>query len=138
MSTLPFLGEIQIFAFGFAQQGYALADGQLLPINQNQALFSLLGTVYGGNGSTNFALPNLRGRVVMHEGNGHSRGEAGGSTSVTINISQLPTHLHGVTASDANADVGQITGARLAVSNNLYLAPSALEAAFDPDHARRQ
>src|SRR5688572_10817428 len=89
-----FLSEIKIVSFGYAPQGWALCNGQLLPINQNQALFSLLGTTYGGNGQTTFALPNLRGRVPIHEGSGHTLGEAAGSTSVTINIQQLPTHFH--------------------------------------------
>ena len=85
----PFLSEIRIFSFNFAPKGWALCNGQLLPINQNQALFSLLGTTYGGNGQTNFALPNLRGRASIHEGAGHTLGEAG-STAVTINIQQCP------------------------------------------------
>ncbi len=90
----PFLSEIKIVSFNFAPRGWALANGQLLPINQNQALFSLLGTTYGGNGQTNFALPNLRGRLPIHMGNGHTLGEAAGSTSVTVNIQQLPQHNH--------------------------------------------
>jgi len=90
----PFLSEIKIVSFNFPPKGWALCNGQLLPINQNQALFALLGTVYGGNGQTNFALPNLRGRVPISFGSGHTLGEAAGSTSVTVNIQQLPTHLH--------------------------------------------
>jgi len=90
----PFLSEIKIMSFNFAPKGWALCNGQLLPINQNQALFSLLGTTYGGNGQTNFALPNLRGRAPIHEGSGHTLGEAAGSSAVTLNIQQLPTHPH--------------------------------------------
>src|SRR6185503_16358667 len=90
----PFLSEIKLVSFNFAPKGWALCNGQLLPINQNQALFALLGTTYGGNGQTNFALPNLRGRVPIHEGPGHNLGEAAGSTAVTVNIQQLPTHTH--------------------------------------------
>src|SRR6185369_7672286 len=90
----PFLSEIRIFSFNFAPKGWALCNGQSLPINQNQALFSLLGTVYGGNGQTTFNLPNLRGRCAIHEGSGHTLGEAAGSSAVTINIQQLPTHNH--------------------------------------------
>jgi len=90
----PFLSEIKIVSFNFPPKGWALCNGQLLPINQNQALFALLGTTYGGNGQTNFALPNLRGRVPIHMGNGHTLGEAAGSTAVTVNIQQLPTHTH--------------------------------------------
>ena len=100
----PFLSEIKIVSFNFAPKGWALCNGQLLPINQNQALFSLLGTTYGGNGQTNFALPNLRGRVPISFGNGHVLGEAAGSTAVTVNIQQLPTHLHALNASNTQAD----------------------------------
>ena len=107
----PFLSEIRIFSFNFPPKGWAFCNGQLLPINQNQALFSLLGTVYGGNGQTNFALPNLRGRASIHEGNGHDLGEAAGSSAVTINIQQLPTHLHflnnNMAVVDANTNATQ-------------------------------
>jgi microcystin-dependent protein len=96
----PFLSEIKIVSFNFPPKGWALCNGQLLPINQNQALFSLLGTTYGGNGQTNFALPNLRGRLPIHMGNGHTLGEAAGSTAVTVNIQQLPTHIHPLNASN--------------------------------------
>ena len=92
--TEHFLSQLMICAFNFPPKGYALCNGQLLPINQNQALFALLGTTYGGNGQTNFALPNLRGRSPMHMGMGHTLGEAAGSTSVTVNLQQLPTHIH--------------------------------------------
>lgn len=90
----PFLSEIKIVSFNFPPKGWALCNGQFLPINQNQALFALLGTTYGGNGQTTFALPNLRGRVPIHFGAAHDLGEAAGSTSVTVNIQQLPTHQH--------------------------------------------
>ena len=90
----PFLSEIKIVSFNFPPKGWALCNGQLLPINQNQALFSLLGTTYGGNGQTNFALPNLRGQVPIHEGAGHTLGEAAGSSAVTINQQTMPTHTH--------------------------------------------
>ena len=95
----PFLSEIKIVSFNFPPKGWALCNGQFLPINQNQALFALLGTTYGGNGQTNFALPNLRGRAPVHEGNGHTLGEAAGSTSVTVNIQQMPQHIHFAQAS---------------------------------------
>ena len=100
----PFLSEIKIMSFNFPPKGWALCNGQLLPINQNQALFSLLGTTYGGNGQTNFALPNLRGQVPIHTGSGHTLGEAAGSTSVTLSLQQLPTHTHFMQARDAPAD----------------------------------
>ena len=97
----PFLSEIRIFSFNFAPKGWALCNGQFLPINQNQALFSLLGTTYGGNGQTTFALPNLQGRASIHEGAGHTLGEAAGSSAVTINMQTMPTHMHPLTANMA-------------------------------------
>ena len=90
----PFLSEIRIMSFNFAPKGWALCDGQLLPINQNQALFSLLGTTFGGDGRVNFALPDNRGRVPIHVGNGHTLGEKGGEQAHTLSISELPQHLH--------------------------------------------
>ena len=102
----PFLSEIKIVSFNFPPKGWALCNGQFLPINQNQALFSLLGTTYGGNGQTTFALPNLRGRVPIHIGNGHTLGEAAGSTAVTINIQQLAAHPHTL---NANTGTGNST-----------------------------
>jgi microcystin-dependent protein len=122
----PFLSEIKIVSFNFPPKGWALCNGQFLPINQNQALFALLGTTYGGNGQTTFALPNLRGRIPIHIGNGHALGEAAGSTSVTVNIQQLPTHTHLVqatnnasTSDDPTSNVFGQAGA------NLYAAFSA-------------
>src|SRR5438445_3169550 len=90
----PFLSEIRIMSFGFPPQGWALCDGQLLPINQNQALFSLLGTTYGGDGRVNFALPNLRGRSPVHMGDGIILGESGGETAHTLSMSEMPAHNH--------------------------------------------
>lgn len=90
----PFLSEIKIFSFGFPPKGWALCDGQLLPINQNQALFSLLGTTYGGDGRLNFGLPNLQGRIPLHVGNGHVLGERAGEQAHTLDISELPGHVH--------------------------------------------
>jgi microcystin-dependent protein len=95
----PFLSEIRLMSFGFPPKGWALCDGQLLPINQNQALFALLGTTYGGNGQTNFALPDLRGRVPLHMGSGHTLGERGGEQAHTLSISELPVHTHVLKAS---------------------------------------
>lgn len=117
----PFLSEIKIVSFNFPPKGWALCNGQLLPINQNQALFALLGTVYGGNGQTNFALPNLRGRVPVHEGSGHTLGEAAGSTSVTVNIQQLPTHNHFEMA-QATTNNSQLpaAGAFMCQASNVY------------------
>src|SRR5881394_1073944 len=95
----PFLSEIRIFSFGFAPKGWALCNGQLLPINQNQALFSLLGTVYGGDGRVNFALPNLQGRAPMSFSGAHTLGERGGEQAHTLSIAEMPTHVHAVAAS---------------------------------------
>src|SRR5215813_3381540 len=90
----PFLSEIRIMSFGFPPKGWALCDGQLLPINQNQALFSLLGTTYGGDGRVNFGLPDLRARAPIHMGSGHTLGERGGEQAHTLSISEIPTHTH--------------------------------------------
>ncbi|HKQ99533.1 MAG TPA: tail fiber protein [Pyrinomonadaceae bacterium] len=95
----PFVAEIRIFPFNFAPKGWAWCDGQLLPLSQNTALFSLLGTTYGGNGKSNFALPDLQGRAPMHPGQGpglslHDLGETGGSETVTLLESEIPSHSH--------------------------------------------
>jgi microcystin-dependent protein len=95
----PFLSEIRIMSFVFAPKGWALCNGQLLPINQNQGLFSLLGTTFGGDGRVNFALPDLRGRVPIHVGSSHTLGERGGEQAHTLSISELPTHTHSAKAS---------------------------------------
>lgn len=102
MATQPFLGEIRMFSFTYAPKGWAQCNGQLLPINQNQALFSILGTTYGGNGQTNFALPNLQGKTAVHVGNGITLGQTGGSQGVTL-LSNQVGHSHGV-ASNATAN----------------------------------
>ena len=90
----PFLSEIRLFSFVYAPQGWALCNGQILPINQNQALFALLGTTYGGDGRVNFALPDFRGRTPIHMGNGHTLGERAGAQAHTLTIAELPTHTH--------------------------------------------
>jgi microcystin-dependent protein len=118
----PFLSEIRIMSFGFAPKGWALANGQLLPINQNQALFSLLGTTFGGDGRVNFALPNLQGRTPIHVGSGHTLGELGGEQAHTLSIAELPTHTHVANASSATGTLSNPTSNVLAASNNLYSA----------------
>lgn len=110
----PFLSEIRIMSFNFAPKGWALCDGQLLPINQNQALFSLLGTTYGGDGRVNFALPDLRARVPIHTGSGHTLGERGGEQAHTLSLAELPGHQHAVNASSAQGNVPVPTGSLLA------------------------
>jgi microcystin-dependent protein len=121
MST-PFLGEIKICSFGFPPKGWALCNGQLLPINQNQALFSLLGTTYGGDGRTTFGLPDLRGRLAPHFGQGFTLGQRGGEEAVTINLQTMPTHTHGMQDNNGAAAGTHPGGALMAVTqNNLTL-----------------
>jgi microcystin-dependent protein len=95
----PFLAEIKIISWNFAPKGWAFCNGQFLPINQNQALFSLLGTTYGGNGQTTFALPDFRGCSPFHVGNGLSLGQKGGEAAHTLNLNEMPAHIHMVNAS---------------------------------------
>lgn len=102
----PFLAEIRLMSFNFPPKGWALCNGQLLPINQNQALFSLLGTTYGGDGRVNFALPDLRARTPIHVGHGHTLGERAGEQAHTLTISELPTHRHVLNASTTQATTG--------------------------------
>jgi microcystin-dependent protein len=122
----PFLSEIRIFSFVFAPKGWALCNGQLLPINQNQALFSLLGTTYGGDGRVNFALPDLRARVPIHVGSGHTLGEKAGEQAHTLSISELPQHTHVLQGVNANATTNTPTGNSLANSTAVYHSPTSL------------
>jgi len=120
----PFLSEIKIMSFGFAPKGWALCNGQLMPINQNQALFSLLGTTYGGDGRVNFGLPNLQGNTPIHVGNGHTLGERGGEQAHTLSISEIPTHVHNAVATSTNGSVIIPTGNLLAGGTpQFYHAP---------------
>ena len=122
----PFLSEIRLFSFAFAPRGWALCNGQLLPINQNQALFALLGTTFGGDGEVNFALPDLRGRTPIHVGSGHTLGERGGEQAHTLSIAELPMHTHVAQASSLNANQALPTGNLLASANNAYTTPTNL------------
>ena len=125
--TEPFLSEIKIMSFGFPPKGWALCNGQVLPINQNQALFSLLGTTYGGNGQTTFALPNLQGRVPLHMGNGFTIGQAGGEPGHTLTMSEMPQHVHAVAASSAaTGGTASPSGSFLGGGNNVYSSPQSL------------
>lgn len=124
----PFLSEIRMMSFNFPPKGWAFCNGQLLPINQNQALFALLGTQYGGNGQTNFALPDLRGRVPMHTGlQSGPLGSTGGQESVTLTQAQLPAHAHALYATTALATTGSPAGAlpgkKGRLGRDLYAAP---------------
>ena len=130
----PFLSEIRIMSFGYAPRGWAMCNGQLLPINQNQALFSLLGTTFGGNGQTNFALPDLRANVPIHVGSGFTLGQKGGEQAHTLNISELPLHTHTAqatsdphTTSPENYQPVPNDGL-FAVVNGLYTGPASLTA----------
>ncbi len=123
----PFVAEIRIFPFNFAPKGWAWCDGQLLPLSQNTALFSLLGTTYGGNGKSNFALPDLQGRAPMHPGQGpglslHDLGETGGRETVTLLESEIPAHSHSVRTVPEVGDVNQPTGQSIsnASQGNVY------------------
>lgn len=116
----PFLAEIKIVGFNFAPRGWALCDGQILPITQNESLYSLLGTTYGGDGRTTFALPDLRGRAPMHVGNGHRQGQKSGEESHTLSVTEIPAHKHTAGASPADADAADPNGATLGSANDLY------------------
>jgi microcystin-dependent protein len=129
----PFLGELKIVAFNFPPKGWAFANGQLLPINQNQALFSLFGTTYGGDGRVNFALPNVQGRTPIHEGNGFTLGEAAGQQSHTLIASELPQHTHGVRASSsATGGSANPSGRYLGGANNAYQPPGGAMTTMHP------
>jgi len=128
----PFLGEIKIVSFNFPPKGWAFCDGQLLPINQNQALFSILGTTYGGDGRVNFGLPNFQGRVPLHVGNGFNLGQSGGEQTHTLQTSELPTHAHGVAAS-SSAGLLAPTNAFFGESNQAaYSPPGSNGVAMNP------
>ncbi len=123
----PFLSEIRIMSFVFAPKGWALCNGQLLPINQNQALFSLLGTTFGGDGRVNFALPDLRGRTPIHVGGSHTLGERGGEQAHTLSIAELPTHTHVFNVNSGTGNATTPVGAVLAKApSNTYGPPSSL------------
>jgi microcystin-dependent protein len=119
----PFLSEIRIMSFNFAPKGWAKCDGQLLPINQNQALFSLLGTTFGGDGRVNFALPDQRGRTAIHVGSENTLGERGGEQAHALSIAEIPTHVHVANASSENATIDAPAGDLLASGANQYAPP---------------
>src|SRR5580698_8601307 len=123
----PFLSEIRIMSFNFPPKGWALCNGQLLPINQNQALFALLGTTYGGDGRVNFGLPNLQGLTPIHMGQGFTLGQRGGEQSHTLSISEIPTHVHQLSGSSAAATA-------VIPTNSLVLAQSQFEIYRQPSN----
>jgi len=127
----PFVAEIRIFPFNFAPKGWAFCDGQILPISQNTALFSLLGTTYGGDGKSNFALPNMQGNAPMHPGQGpglslHDLGETGGSETVSLLLSEIPAHTHALMGSVVNSSKPSPAGNALAKVSGAtpYAAPA--------------
>ncbi len=126
----PFVAEIRIFPFNFAPRGWAFCDGQLLPLSQNTALFSLLGTTYGGNGKSNFALPDLQGRAAMHPGQGpglslHDLGETGGSETVSLLESEIPSHNHALQGSNNQSDTPSPAGRFLAHPTTAAYVPAS-------------
>jgi microcystin-dependent protein len=128
----PFLSEVRIMSFVFAPRGWALCNGQLLPINQNQALFSLLGTTFGGDGRVNFALPDLRSRTPIHVGSGHTLGERGGEPAHTLSIAELPTHTHVAqgtsTSTDPNGTNNPAANLLAATTSEIYGGANTLVA----------
>jgi microcystin-dependent protein len=130
----PFIGEVRVFGFGFAPKGWALCNGQTLSINQNQALFSLLGTMYGGNGTTTFQLPNLQASMPIHAGNGFVQGSLGGEVNHTLTTLEMAAHTHQAQGVSTQATLESATGATWAMSPqspystapNTSLAPGAL------------
>lgn len=134
MPATPYLGQLSIVSFGFAPKGWALCNGQTLPINQNQALFSLLGTTYGGNGTTNFNLPNLQGQVPIHQGPGFVLGAASGEASHTLTLDEIPSHTHSLVASSDAATLPEPTLALMAEPpigmGNVYAPETGQDAAM--------
>ncbi len=129
--SVPFLSEIKIMSFGFAPRGWAQCNGQLLQINQNQALFSLLGTTYGGDGRTTFALPNLQGRAAVHNGSGFLLGQAGGEQNHTLSVAEIPMHTHAAYGTASNADTADPVGNYLGAAQNAY-GPATNPTAINP------
>jgi len=131
----PFLGETRIMSFNFAPKGWAMCNGQFLPINQNQALFALFGTIFGGNGQTTFALPDLRGRTPIHFGNTHTLGERAGEEAHTLTINGLPTHRHVLVASNQAVSTNIPSNTNLlgnTTPNQVYNASSQNLVAMNP------
>lgn len=126
----PFLAEVKIVGFNFAPRGWAFCDGQILPINQNQSLYSLLGTTYGGDGRTSFALPDLRSRTPIHKGDTHPLGQKGGAESITLTAAQIAAHEHAAHASAAEANGNNVEGADVLADalTPLYIEPTAANA----------
>jgi microcystin-dependent protein len=130
----PFLSEIRVFSFDYAPKGWALCNGQLLPINQNQPLFALLGTTYGGDGRVNFGLPNFQGRIPIHVGSGHALGEVGGEYNHTVTQGELPAHSHTLSASKSATGGNSLPNGRfLGGANNTYHPPNTPTTPLNPE-----
>jgi microcystin-dependent protein len=112
----PYVGEIRMFAGNFAPAGWMFCEGQLLPISENETLFQLIGTTYGGDGQSTFALPDLRGRIPIHQGNGFILAETGGAEEITLTVNQIPAHAHPMLASNSAATAKAPTGALFAIA----------------------
>jgi microcystin-dependent protein len=132
----PYIGEIKVISFNFPPRGWAFCNGQLLPINQNQALFSILGTTYGGDGRITFALPNMQGRIPLHQGAGYTVGQAAGEAAHTLTPAEMPTHLHPAVAQSAATNPGvspagaiwaQAPAAAYAPAPNTQMNPAAVQ-----------
>lgn len=125
----PYVGEIRMFGGNFAPAGWMFCEGQLLPISENEVLFQLIGTTYGGDGQSTFALPDLRGRIPIHQGNGFILAESGGAEEITLTVNQIPAHSHPLLAStgpgNVNAPAGNMTGESAAVKIYISEAPTA-------------
>ncbi len=121
----PFLAEIRLVGFNFAPRGWAFCDGQILPINQNQSLYSLLGTTYGGDGRTSFALPDLRGRTPIHKSDGHALGQKSGAETVTLTAAEIAAHSHAVKAVSVDGNNNNPIGGLLADEADVWRNPSA-------------
>ncbi|MGI8664880.1 MAG: phage tail protein [Jatrophihabitans sp.] len=129
----PFIGEIKLVSFNFPPRGWAFCNGQLLPINQNQALFSILGTTYGGDGITTFALPNLQGRMPIHAGQGYNTGNTGGEAAHTLTSNEIPSHIHPANAQSAASSPGfSPTNSVWATSNANMFATAAPNVTMSP------
>jgi microcystin-dependent protein len=125
----PYVGEIRMFAGNFAPAGWMFCEGQLLPISENETLFNLIGTTYGGDGQSTFALPDLRGRVPIHFGNGFTLAENGGAETVTLTVNQIPSHTHALLASQDTSDSlnpgGNVLAATLTITPYISVPPTA-------------
>jgi microcystin-dependent protein len=130
----PYVGEIRMFAGNFAPAGWMFCEGQLLPISENETLFNLIGTTYGGDGQSTFALPDLRGRVPLHFGNGFTLAETGGVEQITLTVSQIPAHSHPLLVSGAPASTTSAGGEVAAVASSAVITPYGTDAPTGPLH----